>query len=264
MHSFDQLTVPPGHVGIHWFGQSSFALKDDRGTVLQIDPYFPRERPPERFIQAQSPLDEATLPTDFVLLTHDHGDHTCLESLLRIYEAYADVQFVGPRESVETMVEGGIPASQVTAVTAGDPIELGDMRAHAVWAKPQDGAPADGIAAPDVTHLGYVIEASGKRIYVSGDPINTFAEHDELTVPIAALKPEIGFLTTHPDEGEFPYFDGSAETAQKLGLKVAVPAHYACFVKRTYDPSEWAAEVEARGIETVIIPYDGSIVYPVI
>ena len=52
---------------------------------------------------------------------------------------------------------------------------------------------------PDVTHLGYVVEASGIRIYVSGDPINTFAEHDELLAPIVALKPEIG-CPDHPSE----------------------------------------------------------------
>ena len=264
MHPFDQLPILPGHVGVHWFGQSSFALKDDAGTIVQIDPFFPKDRPPERFIQPEPPLDEATLPTDYVLLTHDHGDHTCIESLLRIHQAYPKTEFFGPPESAANMIENGIPATQITTVSAGDEINVGSMRAHAVWAKPPDGAPEDGIAAPDVTHLGFVIEAGGKRIYVSGDPINTFAEHDELTVPIAALKPEIGFLTTHPDEGEFPYFDGSAKTAQKLGLKVAVPAHYACFVKRTYDPNKWAAEVEAQGIETIIIPYDGSLVYPVI
>ena len=104
MHPFGQLTVPSGHVGIHWFGQSSFAFKDDAGTIVQVDPYFPRKRPPERFIQAQAPLDEATLPTDVVLLTHDHGDHTCVESLLRIHQAYPEATYVGPSESVENMV----------------------------------------------------------------------------------------------------------------------------------------------------------------
>ena len=241
-----------------------FALKDDAGTLVQIDPYSPKERPPERFIQPDPPLDEATLPTDYVLLTHDHGDHTCIESLLRIHQAYPRTQYIGPPESAANMIENGIPATQITSVAAGDEINVGSMLAFAAWAKPPDGAPDDGIAAPDVTHLGYVIEASGIRVYVSGDPINTFAEHDELIAPIAALKPEIGFLTTHPDEGEFPYFDGSAKTAQKLGLKVAVPAHYACFVKRTYDPNEWAAVIETVGTETIIIPYDGTIVYPVI
>jgi hypothetical protein len=101
----------------------------------------------------------------------------------------------------------------------------------------------------------------GVRVYISGDPINTFGAHEELLRPIAALEPDIGLLTTHPNEGEFPFFDGSVEMAVKLGLKTAVPAHYECFVKRTYDPKEWAAGFAADGPDTLIIPYNTAVVY---
>ena len=61
MHTFETLSVPANAVGIHWFGQNSFALKDTAGTIVQIDPYFPRERSPERFVHTEPPLDEAEL-----------------------------------------------------------------------------------------------------------------------------------------------------------------------------------------------------------
>ena len=261
MHAFAELKVQEHAVGIHWFGQSSFALKDAAGTVVQVDPYFPTERPAEKFIHDAPPLDETTLPTHYVLLTHNHRDHTWPESLLRIHATFPACRFVGPAESIDNLRDHGIPESQMTTVAAGDRLALGTVIAHAVWAKPPGGAPEDGIEPPDVTHLGYVVEIGGVRVYISGDPINTFAEHDELLEPIAALRPDIGFLTTHPNEGEFPYFDGSVKTALKLGLKAAVPAHYECFVKRTYDPQEWAAQFPADGPQTVIIPYNGSTVY---
>ncbi len=262
MHPLTDLVVPVGKVAIHWFGQSSFAFKDGAGTVVQVDPYFPRERPADRFIHSQPPLDEATLPTDYVLLTHNHRDHTCIESLLRIHAAFPGCRFVGPPESVALMAEAGIPQTLLATVTAGQQATLGTMVAHAVWAKPPQGAPEDGIPAPDVQHLGYVLEAGPVRIYISGDPINTFADHEELLAPIRALKPEIGLLTTHPTEGEFPFFDGSAKMARALGLRTAVPAHYACFVKRNYDPAEWAARFSADGPRPLIIPYNGHVIYP--
>ena len=87
MHPFEDLTVRDGTVGIHWFGQSSFALKDAASTIIQIDPYFPRERPAERYVHSRPPLHEASLHTDFILLTHNHGDHTCIESINRIRSA---------------------------------------------------------------------------------------------------------------------------------------------------------------------------------
>ena len=261
MHAFAALKVPDRAVGIHWFGQSSFALKDAAGTVVQVDPYFPAQRPPERYIHAVPPLDETTLPTNYVLLTHNHRDHTWPESLLRIHASFPNCRFVGPAESMDNLREHSVPESQLTTVETGASMALGTVVAHVVWAKPPGGAPQDGIEPPDVTHLGYVVEIGGVRVYISGDPINTFADHDELLAPIVALRPDIGFLTTHPNEGEFPFFDGSVKTALKLGLKAAVPAHYACFVKRTYDPQEWAARFPADGPQTIIIPYNQATVY---
>ena len=84
MHPFEDLVVPDDAVGIHWFGQSSFALKDAAGTIVQVDPYYPRERPADRYIHARPPVMEESLRTDFILLTHNHGDHTCVESTDRI------------------------------------------------------------------------------------------------------------------------------------------------------------------------------------
>ena len=261
MHPFESLNVPPGSVGIHWFGQSSYALKDAAGTIVQIDPYFPEERPPERYIHAESPLDEAQLRTDYVLLTHNHSDHTCIESLQRIHTAFPDARFVAPQESVANMTANGLPAFCLSTIKAGESVDLGGTSVHAVWSKPPDGYPQDGIKPPDVDHLGYVIVMDGVRIYVSGDPVNTFAQHPEMLDPIIKLKPDIGFLTTHPTEGEFPFFADSVDIAVKLRLKAAVPAHYACFVKRDYDPEAWARLFPANGPMPIIIPYNASIVY---
>lgn len=90
---------------------------------------------------------------------------------------------------------------------------------------------------------------------------NTFAEHDELPTPIARFKPDIGLLTTHPTEGEFPFFARSVTTAVNLDLDEAVPAHDACFVKRTYDPPAWIAEFPEKGPKPVIIPQNEAVVF---
>ncbi len=262
MHPFNDLKVEQGSVGIHWFGQSSFALKSPAGTVILVDPYFPRVRPPEKFIHPEPPVDEADVKTDWVLLTHNHIDHTCIESLLRIRDAWPEARFVGPVESVQAMVGARIPEERTITVQAGEQVRLGsDAVAHAVYAKPPEGHPEKGIAPPDVTHLGYVVDVAGVRVYISGDPIHTFAEREDLIQPVAALKPHIGMLTTHPTEGEFPFFDGSVAMARKIGLLTAVPSHYQCFVKRTYDPAEWDAAFGDGGPERLIIPYNSSVVY---
>ncbi len=259
MHPFEDLEVAKGCLGIHWFGQSSFALKNAAGTIVQLDPYFPRERPADRFIHPRPPLHEASLRTHCVLLTHSHGDHTCVESITRIRAAFPDTVFIGPPESIQKIQTAGIPADRSRAITAGETQEAGGMKVYAVWAKPPAGIPEDDIAAPDVQHLGYVIDTRPVRVYVSGDLVRTFAEHERLVAPVRALRPELGLLTTHPTEGEFPFFEGAAKLAQRIGLAVAVPSHYHCFVRRTYDPAEFAAQL--RDVEPLIIPYNQSVVY---
>ncbi len=261
MHPFEDLVVPAGAVGIHWFGQSSFALKDPAGTIVQVDPYFPRARPPERFVHARPPLSEETLRTDWVLLTHNHRDHTWPESLQRIRAAFPQARYIGPEESGQELRKAGMGEAPFTVVRAGDQVAMGGMKAHAVWAKPPDGLPQDQIAPPDVTHLGYVVDTGAVRVYLSGDVVHTFAEHEFLLAPIRQLQPDIGLLTNHPSEGEFPFFEGSAKMAAALKLKTAVPAHYSCFVKRDYDPKEWASHLPRNGPRPLIIPYNQAIVY---
>ena len=266
MHPFSSLAVPAGTVGIHWFGQSTYAIKDASGTIVQVDPYYPSERAPDRFIHATPPLDESTLPTDYVLLTHNHSDHTWPESCLRIHQSFPECRFVGPVESTDNLREKGIAADRLVTVSVGDVAALGSMTAHVVYAKPPQGDPDAGIKPPDVQHFGFVVETGSSeadkvRVYFSGDPIHTFADHAALTEPVAALRPDLGFLTTHPSEGEFPFFDGSAKMAQKVGLKTAAPSHYQCFVKRNYDPQAWVAAFPQDGPELLIIPYNRSVVY---
>jgi L-ascorbate metabolism protein UlaG (beta-lactamase superfamily) len=155
----------------------------------------------------------------------------------------------------------GISGNQLTALTAGDAQMVGKHLIYPVYSKPAEGIPQDGIPVPDVEHLGYVLVIEGMRLYISGDLVHTFYKHAALTSPVIALKPDIGLLTTHPTEGEFPDFQESADMAVKIGLKTAIPAHYGCFIKRTFDPSVWAAGFPQLGPEPLIIPYNQSIIY---
>jgi len=261
IHAFENLVIPEDAVGIHWFGQSSFALKDTVPTIVLVDPYFPRNRPLKKFIHPISPLDEEALKVDYVLLTHDHGDHTCTESLLRIRSAFPSVRYYGPEECIARLRLIGFPEEVLSTVTAGEIKQLGSIAVNVVWSKLPEGLPKDGIPVPDVTHLGYVLEFGSVRVYVSGDLFHTAAEHDEFLEPIRQLKPDIGLLTFHPTEEEFPNFEGSVVMAKKLKLKAAVPAHYGCFRNRTYDPYVWASLFPSGGPKPIIISYNKSIVF---
>ncbi len=260
-HPLAAAAVPKEAVGIHWFGQSSFALKSDQGSVLLTDPYFPRERPPEKFLRPTPPVHESDLPADVVVVTHDHSDHTCIESLERLRASLPAVPIIGPPESVEHMKRSGFDPIGLVSMEPGATVEAAGYRIHAVLAKLPQGSPERGIQPPNCLHLGFVLETSGGRVYLSGDPQNDFGDVDALVEPVAARCPDLGLLTTHPSEGEFPFFEGSAKIARRLALKAAIPAHYECFVKRNYDPAAWAAALGGGLPLKIIIPYNGYCVY---
>ncbi len=263
MHPFYNVTVPAGKVAIHWFGQNSYAVKAADGNIILTDPYFPHDRPADKFIHAEPPLQESSLPVSFVLLTHADGDHTCPETVGRIHNSRPEARFIGPSDAMEKIIEQAhVDPARTAAVAAGGSVELTGAVLHAVYSKPPQGDPAAGIAAPAVTHLGYVIDFEPVRLYVTGDEINNFADNNELIEPVKSLRPNIGFITTHPSEGEFPFFEGSVRLARRIGLNTAVPAHYACFVKRTFDPEDWAACFNEGDPAPLIIPYNSSIIYP--
>ena len=262
MHPMTTLGVPAGQLAVHWFGQSSFAVKTPGGTLVLVDPYFPHTRPAEKYLKPEPPVQESDIPAVAALLTHDHSDHTHPESLLRAVETNPDLLLFGPHESATRTADAGIAQDQFTTVSAGDHHKVGDLDVHFVYAKPPEGDPAAGIEPPDVTHLGLVLRCGDASVYFSGDPINTFADREDLLAPVRSLAPKVGWLTCHPAEGEFPYFDGCVRTARSIGLEQVYPAHYDCFVKRTYDPAVWALQFTGQSPRPRIVGYNQTVLIP--
>jgi L-ascorbate metabolism protein UlaG (beta-lactamase superfamily) len=261
VHPFEDLIVPEKAVGLHWFGQSTLGIKDAAGTIVQVDPYYPHERPANTFIHTRPPLDESSLRTDFILLTHNHADHTCLESIERIRMAYPEVRTIGPVESSQAMQAAGMPADEIDEVTAGDQAMMGTMHVHTIWAKPPGGLPEDDIDPPDVQHLGFVVDTGVVRVYISGDPVHSFAEHESLLKPVRDLNPDVGFLTCHPQRSEFPSYEGAARMSVEIGLKAAMPTHHGCFVGGEEILQNWANHLPVDGPKPLWIDYNQAVVF---
>ncbi|MCX8184852.1 MAG: metal-dependent hydrolase [Sulfolobales archaeon] len=214
---------------IKWLGHAAFYLEVG-GLKFLVDPWLNnpayRSRP------------EDFTDVDFIVVTHDHGDHLgdAIEVLkvaqkARIVSIYEIASYVGEQVGVNRAIGANI----------GGPIKLGsELTAVLTPALHSSirGAP-----------VGVVIIAGGESLYHAGD---TGVSYDmklvgELYKPKVALLPIGGHFTMGPRE--------AALAADLIRPKYVIPMHYGTFPILWGTPQEFVEEVRRRGlgIEVVVL-----------
>jgi len=245
-------SVPPNTVAIWWLGQNSYVIKG-AGVSIMIDPFFSRPGDPARYVYSGAPGGVDELQPDAVLCTHNHSDHTDPPFLVALAQHSPATRFYGPSESARAMVDAGIEADRVTALQAGDVAEVAGASLEVVLSKtPQ---------VSDVGHYGYIVNMGGVKVYDTGDIMRGVTREPSLMEPLRRAAPHIALITTSPTEEEFPDFREAAQLAVAIGARVAVPAHYDCFAKRTFDPGPFALAFKGLPTRAEIIPYCGCFVW---
>ncbi|MFB3882484.1 MAG: MBL fold metallo-hydrolase [Armatimonadota bacterium] len=239
-------------VAIWWLGQNSYVINGPAVSVM-IDPFFSRPGDPARYLHDESPVRADELRPDAVFCTHNHSDHTDPPFLLALAEASPKTRFLGPPESAAAMVEAGIAAGRVQAVGPGETVEVGTASVEVVLSKT--------AAVSDVGHYGYIVNIGGIKVYDTGDIMRGVTREPALMAPLRQAAPHVALITTSPTEEEFPDFEEAAQLAIAVGARVAAPAHYGCFAKRTFDPKPFAAALRGRPTRAEIIPYCGCFVF---
>ena len=244
--------VQAGQVQIWWLGQNAVVLKTHAGRIVMIDPYFPpsEAREPGKFIYDEPPIAPDDLRPDAVFCTHNHGDHTDMTFLPPLAAASAQTRFFGPPESVAAMAEAGIGAGRCVTVKPGATLELDGYSVLTVRSK---------LANPEIVeHYGFVFDVDGVRVWNSGDITRGVTAIAELMGPLEAARPDVAMIVMSPTEEEFPDFTESAELARRVGASVAIPSHYNCFAKRTWDPAGFASQFRpGDATQAVVIPFCG-------
>jgi L-ascorbate metabolism protein UlaG (beta-lactamase superfamily) len=198
-------SAPSDGCVIFWFEQSHFALKTPDGVVAHLDPFLSRVLKVEKHIHPQSLADPAAVWADFVLLTHDHRDHTDPYTLGPMAQTNPACRFLGPPEVCVRCRQMGIDAARLTEIREGQRIEFGPFRVQAVYARDTSDDPA---GADATTHLGFVLEtASGLRIYDVGDTHCDVESYRSFLAPLEGLRPDLMLCRSTRATG-IPVFEG--------------------------------------------------------
>jgi N-acyl-phosphatidylethanolamine-hydrolysing phospholipase D len=212
-----------------WIGHATMLVRMD-GVTFLTDPMFsPRASPfsfagPKRLVPPGVPLDEVP-PVDFVTLSHDHYDHTDLDSIEAL--AKRGTRFFAGLGMADLVRSRG---GEVTELDWWQSATAGPVRIHCVPAQHFSGR---SVAGGDRRlWAGWVVEGPTRRFYHAGDT-GYFAGFREIrerlgvvdlaALPIGAyLPPEImRFVHLDPEE--------AVRAARDLEARRVVGMHWGTF-----------------------------------
>jgi L-ascorbate metabolism protein UlaG (beta-lactamase superfamily) len=215
---------------ITWLGHAALAL-DINGTSVVVDPFL-----------TGNPLaaaDPATLPADYILLTHGHGDHV------------GDTVDIAKRTGAPVIANFEV-ANWIAAQGVEHTFGMNPDGAHDFgFAKIALTIAFHSSSLPDGSYGGQpngiiITTPEGKRIYIAGDTA-LFSDMQligEQGVDMAVL-PIGGFFTMGPEE--------ALRAVKFIGPKAVFPVHYNTFDVIQVDVAGWAQQVHNATASKVII-----------
>jgi N-acyl-phosphatidylethanolamine-hydrolysing phospholipase D len=232
---------------ITWIGHSTFLVRMD-GVTFLTDPIFAeRASPvsfagPKRLVQPGVPLADLP-PIDFVLLSHDHYDHTDLAAVEAL--AGREVRFVVPLKMGPLVREVGGSALELDWWQS---TEIAGVRIHCV--------PAQHFSGRSLTDrdqrlwAGWVVEGPTRRFYHAGDTgyfdgfrqiRKRIGRIDLAAIPIGAYDPPSIMRPVHLNPEE------AIQAAVDLEAKRVVGMHWGTFDLTDEAPTEpqWRFESAA-------------------
>jgi N-acyl-phosphatidylethanolamine-hydrolysing phospholipase D len=241
-----------GSPSLTWIGHATMLVRMDGASFLTDPMFSERASPlpfagPRRLVPPGVPL-AALPPLDFVLLSHDHYDHTDLPTVRRL--AALGVPFVVPR-GVRDLVEGA--GGRAIELSWWDTAELAGVRITCVPAKHFSGR---GLTDRNRRlWAGFVVEGATRRFYFAGDTayFDGFAEIGRrlgpphlAAVPIGAYLPRGLMAAVHVTPEE------AVEAALDTGAERLFGMHFGTFdlADEPLDepPRRFLAEAHRRGL----------------
>lgn len=241
----DNAEIPDGQVGFWWLGQHSFVLKLS-GQVIYIDPFLTPT--PSRLVP---PLitEKEMAHADFVLGTHDHGDHIDRAAWPGIADA-SEAVFVVPEFSRPSIIEDlSLPQTRVVGVDDDTSIEVGEIRITGIAGAHEflDRDPDTGC----FPWLGYMIEASGCKVYHAGDTVKyegleaRVTPHAPIDLALLPINGRDAQKLANGIIGNMTYQE-AVDLAGTIEARLVVPTHYDMFAGNLEDPKRFTDYLIAK------------------
>ncbi|MCA9691631.1 MAG: MBL fold metallo-hydrolase [Nannocystaceae bacterium] len=257
---------------VTWLGHSTLLIEIDGGRVLTDPVWGERASPttlagPRRFQPVPVPI-AALPPLDAVVISHDHYDHLCYESVLELARQQPRAPFVTSLGVGARLQAWGIPAARIVELDWWESVEPEGAELR-VTAAPSQHFSGRGLR--DRNHTlwsSIVVRGRDHAVFFSGDTGLTpqYAEIARRLGPFDLVMLEVGAF--HPAWSEIHLGPDNALTAlELLGGAPLLPIHWGTFDLALHpwdQPAERLVEVApSRGV-TLVMPRLGVPVEPAI
>ena len=199
-----------------WLGQNGLVIYTENKTIL-VDPYLTDVCSTKRKFPA--PEEIYDIEPDIIICTHDHLDHTekgSLEPFLK--RENKKIEVISPFNAYTLMRSWGYLQHNYLLFAP-----------HTIWTS--GDVKITGVRAfhSDLTALGFIIEAEGKKIYISGDTLYNTDILEDLPKDIYAMFVCVNGLGNNMNATD------AAEFAKRVNPVKAFPVHWGLFDNLTPD-----------------------------
>ena len=233
-----------GQAVVFYLGQETILIKC-AGKHILFDPYLTdyvdRNFSTEQVVWKRnypSPIAPEELDMiDYVLCSHDHGDHSDPETLSALAKASPQAKFLGSRPVTEVYRRCGISENRIVLTEADKPMTLGDGIIVTAIPAAHEGLHPDGHGS--YLELGFVVDADGLRFYHAGDccPYDGLAER--IHGADAAFMPINGrdyYRLRNDIIGNFDAVE-TIHLAKEAQVGLLVPLHYDLYDVNCVNPA---------------------------
>lgn len=216
--------------GILWLGHASFFIRLNGKSIL-LDPIFGTPPVVKRFVDVPSPL-EKIRGVDYILLSHDHRDHTDETTLRAIAQKFPNAVFLAGLGSEDILKEWKTTANQVLTAGWYQRFDTGGEELRIFFVPVRHWSRRGLFDTNRRLWGGFVIQSSKATVYFGGDSGygrhykevgELFPQIDYFLIGIGGYEPRWFMEPVHNSPSD------ALNAFRDSGAKTLVPMHYGTF-----------------------------------
>jgi L-ascorbate 6-phosphate lactonase len=233
-----QIKVPKQKVLVFWLTGAGFLFKFENGTILCIDPYLSDSVERRHGFKRLSlaPLEPKELRCDYLLISHDHGDHLDVDSIGTILQFNKKAVILAPNCCGKFFKSTG---QKFTRIHDGSKISIpgGYVQVHK----------ADhGRLCPDA--VGFTINCCQRSIYLCGDT----CQNKMIFKKVSSENPGVVIPCINGEFGNLNEKEASL-LVKMCKAQITIPAHFGLFAEHGGNPGLFCKYVKSHSPDTKLV-----------